>query len=116
MGRLLTVDDMLDSKFSFYLSVKSHTQGEIKAQLWREERKVTLEDAGILGQVETVGGLMWLRSQGSGAARIRLMVTSLLLASCAILRSCSESLGLRFLFWEMGSMISGRTRAGFLGM
>lgn len=96
--------------------MKSHTQGEIKAQHWREERKVTLEDAGILGQVEIVGGLMWLRAQGSGAACIRVRVTSLLLSSCAILRSCSESLGLHFLFWEMGRMIPGRTRAGFLGM
>lgn len=50
-----------------------------------------MEDGGILGQVEIVGDLSWLRSRGSGASSVRVMIISLLLAGYVILRSCSDS-------------------------
>lgn len=64
----------------------------MKAQHWWVDRKAALEDGRISGELETVGGSLWLRSQGSVAACVRVTAIPLLLAIRVILGSCTDSL------------------------
>ena len=57
-----------------------------------------------------------IRISGFQSCIWQVMVVSRLLAGCLILGSCSHCLSLGFLFWEVGRMVLGRTRTGFLGV
>lgn len=110
--------DMLDSKVSSNsTSLRKVTlQGDIKAQHGVGRKESHARGWKDLRPGGDGGWPAVIRISGFQSCIWQVMVISRLLAVCLILGSCSHCLSPGFVFWEVGRIVLGRTRAGFLGV